>query len=78
MKTKGGIWPKFRPGEFVSHVVEPNSRGLVTSFMVKGNNHNYLVQWSVKDCEWHLDFELVKTTDSNKEIGFWSEEGKEK
>lgn len=67
------ITPEFRPGQFVRHVVDDSSKGIVTGFMIQGKNHSYQVQWGVDKSFWHLDYELVAHKEPTRQIGFWSD-----
>lgn len=61
----------------VHHVLDVNSNGIITAFMIRGNNHSYEVQWELNKCTWHLDFELLAKPIADKAtIGFWSDSGK--
>lgn len=67
------ITPRLLPGQRVRHVVEEDRTGVVTAFMVRGDNHSYEVQWAINQSFWHLDMELVDATGTTTPIGFWRE-----
>ena len=60
------------PGALVGHITNDTAVGVVTGFMIRGNNHSYEVQWGIDRCTWHLDFELrPKPSQPDRPIGFW-------
>ena len=40
--------------------------------MVRGANHSFEVQWGVEKNGWHLDYELILSTEARRSIGFWA------
>ena len=70
--TRPFVQPKFAPREKVGHAVDSGARGIITAFMIRGNNHSYEVQWAIDKSSWHLDFELVHAPDQSGPIGFWA------
>lgn len=65
------IETQFNPGDRVRHITELNGTcGVVISFMVRGNNHSYEIQWDIKTTMWHLDFELMPECAPHREIGW--------
>lgn len=71
MSNENCIYPSLQPGALVSHIADDQATGIVTAFMVRGNNHSYEVQWGVEKASWHLDFELVPKKEKPASIGFW-------
>lgn len=65
------VQPRYGPGTQVRHISEPEERGTIVAFMVRGQNHSYQVQWGISKCEWHLDFELEPLPEPCRPIGFW-------
>jgi len=53
------VTTRFEPGQRVAHVCELDVHGIVTAFMVRGQNHSYEVQWASDKSAWHLEFELA-------------------
>lgn len=53
------------------HVTEPEgAAGVVTAFMVRGQNHSYEVQWDKDSAHWHLEMELVAADVAARQIGW--------
>lgn len=65
------ITTKYEPGQIVRHVTQPDGdTGIITAFMVRGQNHSYQVSWGPKEDIWSLEYELIPAPD-RREIGIW-------
>lgn len=50
--------PLFPVGTEVTHRLAIGSRGIVTAFMVRGNNRSYEVTWGIDRSVWHMECEI--------------------